>query len=77
VAPLLDGCILVAVHGRTPLGELEDSVDLLRSAGAELLGLVLTQVPEGIPPLFGVHLDEVREFDYAGYVNRLVRMAAR
>jgi Mrp family chromosome partitioning ATPase/capsular polysaccharide biosynthesis protein len=77
VAPLLDGCILVAVHGRTSLRELEDAVELLRSDDVELLGVVITQVPDGIPPLLGVHLDEVRDFDYAGYVHRLVRMAAR
>jgi Mrp family chromosome partitioning ATPase len=73
VAPLLDGCILVATHGRTSLRALEDAVELLRADNVSLFGVVLTDVSEDIPPLFGVHFDQLRDFDYADFVQRLAR----
>jgi hypothetical protein len=42
-----------------------------------LFGVVITEVSEGIPPLFGVHLDQVRDFDYVDYFHRLARVASR
>jgi len=77
VAPLLDGCILVVVHGRTPLQALEEAVEILRADDVALLGVVITEASEGIPPLFGVHLDQVRDFDYGDYFQRLARVASR
>ena len=77
IAPLLDGCILVVARGCIPLRALEDAVELLRADDVNLLGVVLNKVSEGVPPLFGVHLDEVRDFDYAGYFNRFVHVGSR
>ena len=77
VAPLLDGCILVVAQGCVPLRALEDAVELLRADDVNLLGVVLNKVSDDIPPLFGVHLDEVRDFDYAGYFNRFVHVGSR
>ena len=73
VAPLLDGCILVATHGRTSLRALEDAVELLRADNVRLLGVVLTDVSEDIPPLFGVHFNRLRDFDRAEFVQQLAR----
>lgn len=64
VAPLLDGCILVATHGRTSLRALEDAVELLRADNVNLLGVVLADVSEDIPPLFGMNFDHLRDLDY-------------
>ena len=77
VAPLLDGCILVVAQGCIPLRALEDAVELLRADDVNLLGVVLNKVSDDIPPLFGVHLDEVRDFDYAGYFSRFVHVGSR
>jgi Mrp family chromosome partitioning ATPase/capsular polysaccharide biosynthesis protein len=77
VAPLLDGCILVVRHGHTPLRALEDAVELLRADNVTLFGVVITDVSEDIPPLFGVHLDQVWEIDYAEYFQRLARVGSR
>ncbi len=76
-APLFDGCILVVRHGHTPLQTLEDAVELLRADNVSLFGVVITDVSEDIPPLFGVHLDQVRNFEYAEYFHRLVRLTYR
>jgi Mrp family chromosome partitioning ATPase/capsular polysaccharide biosynthesis protein len=73
VAPLLDGCILVALHGRTPVRALQEAADLLRADEVNLLGVVITGVSENIPPLFGMHLDPLREFDYVGFAQQLAR----
>jgi Mrp family chromosome partitioning ATPase/capsular polysaccharide biosynthesis protein len=73
VAPLLDGCIIVVTHGRTSLRALHDAIDLLRGDNVSLFGIVVTDVSEDIPPLFGVHLDQVRDFDYADGAQRLAR----
>lgn len=75
VAPLLDGCLLVVRHGYTPLRTLEDAVDRLRADNANLFGVVIADVSDDIPPLFGVHLDQVRESEYAEYCYRLARLA--
>lgn len=73
VAPLLDGCIVVVTHGRTSLRELEDAVDLLRGDNVSLFGVVLADASNDIPPLFGVHLDQVRGFDYGDYAQKMAR----
>jgi Mrp family chromosome partitioning ATPase/LPS O-antigen subunit length determinant protein (WzzB/FepE family) len=73
VAPLLDGCIIVVTHGRTSLRALQDTIELLRGDNVSLFGIVVAGVSEDIPPLFGVHLDQVRDFDYADGAQRLAR----
>jgi len=72
-APLLDGCILVCTYGRTPLRALEEAVDLLRAHNVVLFGVVLTDVSEDIPPLFGWHLSEIRTLGYVEFARRLTR----
>jgi Mrp family chromosome partitioning ATPase/capsular polysaccharide biosynthesis protein len=74
VAPHLDGCILVVTHGCTSLRALEDTVDLLRADNVTLFGVVITDVTDDIPPLFGVRLDQVRTFGYVEYFHRIARL---
>jgi Mrp family chromosome partitioning ATPase/capsular polysaccharide biosynthesis protein len=76
-APLLDGCILVVRHGRTPLRALEDAVHLLRADNVRLFGLVITDVTQGIPPLFGLYLDQLRNFEFPGFSRWLARLGYR
>lgn len=76
IGPLLDGCIIVTAQGRTPMRALDDAVELLRADDINLIGAVLNRVSDGIPPLFGVYLDEVQKLDYVGYVGRLVHAVA-
>jgi succinoglycan biosynthesis transport protein ExoP len=73
-APLLDGCILVCTYGRTPLRALEEAVDLLRAHNVVLFGVVMTNVSEDIPPLFGWHLSEIRALGYVEFARRLTRL---
>ena len=77
VAPLLDGCIVVAVHGRTPVRALEDAIDVLRRDNDSLFGVVIAEASDDIPPLFGVHLDEVRDFDYANWAHSMQQRLRR
>ena len=77
IAPLLDGCIIVTAEGHTPMRALDDAVELLRADDVNLIGAVINRVSDGIPPLFGVHLDEVWNLDYAGYFDRLVHAVSR
>jgi Mrp family chromosome partitioning ATPase/capsular polysaccharide biosynthesis protein len=74
-APLLDGCILVCSHGRTPLRALEEAVDLLRADNVVLFGVLMTDVSEDIPPLFGWRLSEIHALGYAEFAQRLGRAA--
>ena len=73
VAPQLDGCILVCTYGRTSVSALEEAVDLLRADNVVLFGVVIADVSEDIPPLFGWHLDEMRALGYAGLAQRFAR----
>lgn len=77
VAPLLDGCILVVTQGRTPLRALGEAVELLRADDVNLIGVVINRMSNGITPLLGVHLDELRNLDYAGYFYRFVHAWSR
>jgi Mrp family chromosome partitioning ATPase/LPS O-antigen subunit length determinant protein (WzzB/FepE family) len=77
VAPLLDGCIIVAVHGRTPLRALEDAIDVLRGDNVSLFGVVIVDASDDIPPLLGVHLDEMRDFDYVNWAHSMQQRLRR
>jgi succinoglycan biosynthesis transport protein ExoP len=77
VSPVLDGCILVCRYGRTSLRALEDAVDLLRADNVVLFGVVIAGVSEDIPPLFGLHLDELRCGDYGELAQRVTQYARR
>jgi Mrp family chromosome partitioning ATPase/LPS O-antigen subunit length determinant protein (WzzB/FepE family) len=76
-APVLDGCILVCRYGRTSLRALEDAVDLLRADNVVLFGVVIAEMSGDIPPLFGVHLDELRGADYGELAQRVTQHARR
>lgn len=65
----------VCTYGRTPLRALEEAVDLLRAHNVVLFGVVMADVSEDIPPLFGWRLSEIRELGYAEFVQRLARLA--
>jgi hypothetical protein len=75
VAPTLDGCFLVCTYGRTPLRALEDAVDQLRTDNVVLFGVVMTEVTDDIPPLFGWRPGEVRELGYLEFARRLAGAA--
>jgi Mrp family chromosome partitioning ATPase len=77
VAPLLDGCILVAIHGRTSLRALEDAIDVLRGDNVSVFGVVIADASDDIPPLLGLHLDEVRDFDYVNWAHSMQQRLRR
>ncbi len=52
---------------------LEDAVELLRADNVSLFGVVLADVSEDIPALFGVHFNRLRDFDYTDFVRRQAR----
>jgi hypothetical protein len=53
------------------LRAIEDAIERLRADNVALLGVVINRVYEGIPPLFGWYLDDLREIDCGGYIDHL------
>jgi len=49
VSSLVDGTIVVAEWGRTPLPLLSESIHLLRNAGAHIAGLVINKIDTSTP----------------------------
>jgi Mrp family chromosome partitioning ATPase len=45
IAPVLDGVLVVAWHGRTSIDEAVRAIDSLRNVGAEVLGAVINKAP--------------------------------
>ena len=60
IGPFLDGSVIVAEYGGTPLDQLGETVELLRTGRVPLFGFVINKVDDRIPPLFGVDLAEWR-----------------
>jgi succinoglycan biosynthesis transport protein ExoP len=77
IAPFLDGCILVVAHGQTSMHALEDAIEMLRADDVAVLGVVINRVSEGIPPLFGWYLDDLRGVNYGNYVDRFAQAVSR
>jgi capsular exopolysaccharide synthesis family protein len=77
IGPLLGGCIIVAEWGRAPVDALRDAVDMLQMSRVPLLGVVINKVDEGVPPLFGIGLDRLRNFDWIGHADKLAGRAAQ
>jgi Mrp family chromosome partitioning ATPase/capsular polysaccharide biosynthesis protein len=77
VAPMLDQCILVTKWGGTPLEPLKEAADLLRADQARLLGAIINQAEDGIPPLFGWRLADLRALDQTGYIDRVIQGVSR
>jgi capsular exopolysaccharide synthesis family protein len=77
IGPLLDGCIIVAEWGRVPVDALRDAVDMLQMSRVPLLGVVINKVEDGVPPLFGIGLDRLRNFDWVGHADRLAGRTAQ
>jgi len=50
-----DGTVLVVETGKTPIGALEEGVDLLRRAGVSPLGVVLNRVPGAPASVYGTY----------------------
>lgn len=73
----LDGCVLVGEWGRVPLEAVREAVALLRADRVRLLGAVINKVEEGIPPLFGLHLADLRGSPQEGYVSPAVQVGSR
>lgn len=73
----LDGCILVGEWGRAPLEAVREAVALLRADRIRLLGAVINKVEDGIPPLFGLHLADLRGPPPTAYVNPVVQAESR
>jgi capsular exopolysaccharide synthesis family protein len=69
VGPQLDQCILVVERGRTPLEPLKEAVDLLRTEKIPLMGAIINKVDDGIPPLFGWRLDDLRQLKQSDYFD--------
>jgi succinoglycan biosynthesis transport protein ExoP len=69
----LDGYVLVGEWGRAPLEAVKEAVTLLRADRVRLLGVVINKVEEGIPPLFGLHLADLRRTVEIAYVNPAVQ----
>jgi succinoglycan biosynthesis transport protein ExoP len=77
VAPMLDQCILVTKWGGTPLEPLKEAIDLLRADQIRLLGAVINQAEDGIPPLFGWRLADLTALDQTGYIDRVIQGVSR
>ena len=69
IGPQLDQCILVVERGRTPLEPLKEAVDLLRTEKIPLMGAIINKVDDGIPPLFGWRLDDLRQLKQSDYFD--------
>ena len=69
IGPQLDQCILVVERGRTPLEPLKEAVDLLRTEKIPLMGAIINKVDNGIPPLFGWRLDDLRQLKQSDYFD--------
>jgi Mrp family chromosome partitioning ATPase/capsular polysaccharide biosynthesis protein len=68
----LDGCILVVQWGTTSVEVLKNVLTRIEAAQINLLGAVITDVAEGVPPLFGVTIADIRNSHAFGWVDRLV-----
>jgi hypothetical protein len=73
IGPQLDQCILVVERGRTPLEPLKEAVDLLRTEKIPLMGAIINKVDNGIPPLFGWRLDDLRQLKQSDYFDWAVQ----
>jgi succinoglycan biosynthesis transport protein ExoP len=61
IGPLLDGCIVVVEWGRTPLEQLSEAVELLRSSRVHLFGAVINKIGNDFPSRFNDHLKSFRK----------------
>ena len=68
----LDGCVLVIQWGGTSVDALQAARNRIETAKIRILGAVIADVAEGIPPLFGVTLADVRRLRLLGWTERLV-----
>jgi hypothetical protein len=59
------------------LERLKEAVDLLRADQIRLLGAVINRAEDGIPPLFGWRLADVKALDQAGYIDRVIQGVSR
>jgi succinoglycan biosynthesis transport protein ExoP len=69
LGPQLDQCIFLLEWGRTPLEQLKEVVDLLRAEQIPVLGAIMNKVEDGIPPLFGWRLADLRQLRQSGYLD--------
>jgi capsular exopolysaccharide synthesis family protein len=77
IGPLLSSCIIVAEWGRAPVDGLRDAIEMLQMSRIPLIGVVINKVDDGIPPLFGIRLDQLRNIDWIRYADELAGRAAR
>jgi len=75
LGPQLDMCVLVVEWDRTPTEPLKSVVDLLRAEQIPLAGAIINKVEDGIPPLFGWRLADLRELKHFAYTERTVQAA--
>jgi succinoglycan biosynthesis transport protein ExoP len=69
IGPFLDGCILIVQWGRTTLDELKDAITVLQAGQVVLFGVVINQVEEGVPPLLGITLADLKSIHWGSYVE--------
>lgn len=72
IGPALDGCILLVQWGTIGVEALKDARIRLEAAHIKLLGAVITDVAEGVPPLFGVTFSDFRNSSVLASLDRLV-----
>jgi Mrp family chromosome partitioning ATPase/capsular polysaccharide biosynthesis protein len=78
IGPFIDGCILVVQWGRTTLGELRDAIEVLQAGQVTLFGVVINQTEDGVPPMFGITLADLRSIDWGSSLDRLaLRLTSR
>jgi len=75
LGPQLHECVLVVEWGGTPIERLKNVVDLLRAEKIPLVGTIINKVEEGIPPLFGWSLADLRELRHFANTERAVHAA--
>jgi Mrp family chromosome partitioning ATPase/LPS O-antigen subunit length determinant protein (WzzB/FepE family) len=76
LGPQLDHCILLAEWGRTPIERLKEAVDLLRAEQIPVMGAIINKVEDGIPPLFGWRLADLRHLKQSGYLDWAIQGTA-
>ncbi|MBV8844204.1 MAG: hypothetical protein JO307_15455 [Bryobacterales bacterium] len=68
----LDGCVLIIQWGTTPEDALQTALRRIETAQIGIFGAVIADVAEGVPPLFGLTLSDVRRSRILGWAERLL-----
>ena len=72
IGEALDGCILVVQWGTTSVEVLRNALTRIEAAQIRMFGVVITDVLEGVPPLLGTTVADIRNSHAFGWVDRLI-----